>query len=38
MGEKEIGEFINYLAKNEKVSATTHNQALYARVSLYKMS
>jgi len=36
MGEKEIGEFITHLAKNEKVSASTQNQALYAIVFLYK--
>jgi len=33
MGEIEIGEFITYLVKNEKVSASTHNKASYARVS-----
>ncbi|MBP9031904.1 MAG: phage integrase N-terminal SAM-like domain-containing protein [Dysgonomonadaceae bacterium] len=32
MGEKEIGEFITHLAKNEKVSASTQNQALCAIV------
>jgi len=36
MGEKEIGEFITHLAKNEKVSASTQNQALCAIVFLYK--
>ena len=35
MGEKEIGEFITHLAKNEKVSASTQNQALCAIVFLY---
>lgn len=32
MGEKEIGEFITHLSKNEKVSASTQNQALCAIV------
>ena len=36
MREKEIGEFITHLAKNEKVSASTQNQALCAIVFLYK--
>jgi len=36
MGEKEIGEFIAHLSKNEKVSASTQNQALCAIVFLYK--
>ena len=36
MGEKEIGEFITHLAKNEKISASTQNQALCAIVFLYK--
>ena len=36
MGEKEIGEFITYLAKIKKVSASTQNQALCAIVFLYK--
>ena len=36
MGEKEIGEFITHLAKNEKVSASTQNQALCAIIFLYK--
>jgi site-specific recombinase XerD len=36
MGEKEVGEFITHLAKNEKVSASTQNQALCAIVFLYK--
>ena len=36
MGEKEIGEFITHPAKNEKVSASTQNQALCAMVFLYK--
>jgi hypothetical protein len=35
MGEKEIGEFITHLARNEKVSASTQNQALCAIVFLY---
>ena len=36
MGEKEIGEFITHLAKNEKVSASTQNQALCAILFCYK--
>lgn len=36
MGEEEIGKFITYLAQNEKVSASTQNQALCAIVFLYK--
>jgi site-specific recombinase XerD len=36
MGEEEIGQFITYLAKNGKVSASTQNQALCAIVFLYK--
>ena len=32
MKEKEIGEFITHLFKNEKVSASTQNQALCAIV------
>lgn len=36
MGEQEIGEFITYLAKSKKVSASTQNQALCAIVFLYK--
>ena len=36
MGEEEIGQFITYLAKNKKVSASTQNQALCAIVFLYK--
>jgi integrase len=36
MGEEEIGQFITYLAKNKKVSASTQNQALCAVVFLYK--
>ena len=36
MGEKEVGEFITHLANNEKVSASTQNQALCAIVFLYK--
>ena len=36
MGEKEIREFITHLAKNEKVSGSTQNQALCAMVFLYK--
>ena len=36
MGEKEISVFINHLAVDEKVSASTQNQALCAIVFLYK--
>jgi len=36
MGEQEIGEFITYLVKSKKVSASTQNQALCAIVFLYK--
>jgi len=36
MGEKEIGQYITYLAKEKKVSASTQNQALCAIVFLYK--
>ncbi|MDP8226425.1 MAG: integron integrase [Candidatus Celaenobacter polaris] len=36
MGEEEIGQFITHLAKNDKVSASTQNQALCAIVFLYK--
>ncbi len=36
MGEKEINQFITHLAVNEKVSASTQNQALCAIVFLYK--
>lgn len=36
MGEKEIGQYITYLAKERKVSASTQNQALCAIVFLYK--
>ena len=36
MGEEEIGQFITYLAKNKRVSASTQNQALCAIVFLYK--
>ncbi len=38
MGEKEIGEFIAHLAKNEKVSTSTQSQALCAIVFLYKVA
>lgn len=34
MGEKEIGEFVTHLAKNEKVSARIQNQALCAIIFL----
>ena len=36
MGEKEIREFLNYLAVKEKVAASTQNQALCALLFLYK--
>ncbi|MCB0311134.1 MAG: integron integrase [Bdellovibrionales bacterium] len=36
MGAQEITEFLNYLAVNLKVSASTQNQALCALVFLYK--
>lgn len=36
MGEKEIGEFLAYLAVKRKVSASTQNQALNALVFLYQ--
>lgn len=36
MKEKEIGQYITYLAKERKVSASTQNQALCAIVFLYK--
>ena len=36
MGEKEISEFLTFLAVERKVSASTQNQALNALVFLYK--
>jgi len=36
MGEKEINEFLTHLAVNERVAASTQNQALCAIVFLYK--
>ncbi len=36
MGEKEINEFLTYLAVNKHVSASTQNQALCAIVFLYR--
>ena len=36
MGEKEIGEFLTHLARENNVSASTQNQALNALVFLYK--
>ncbi|MEW6619898.1 MAG: phage integrase N-terminal SAM-like domain-containing protein [bacterium] len=36
MGEKEISQYLSYLATNQKVSASTQNQALNAIVFLYK--
>lgn len=37
MGEKEINQFLTYLAVNQKVSASTQNQALSALLFLYKL-
>ena len=36
MGEKEISEYLSYLATDQKVAASTQNQALNAIVFLYK--
>lgn len=36
MGEKEIREFLNHLAVNENVAASTQNQALCAIIFLYR--
>ena len=36
MGEKEIGEFLTYLAIERKISPSTQNQALNAIIYLYK--
>jgi len=36
MGEKEISEFLTYLAVEENVAASTHNQALSALLFLYR--
>ena len=36
MGEPHINKFLNYLALNQKVSASTQNQALCALLFLYK--
>ena len=36
MGEKEISQYISYLAVKRNVSASTRNQALNAVVFLYK--
>ena len=36
MGEREINEFLTHLAVNEKVSASTQNQALAALLFLYR--
>ncbi len=36
MGEKEVSEFLSFLAVERKVSASTQNQALNALVFLYK--
>ena len=35
MREREVGEFLNHLAIHQKVSSSTHNQALSALVFLY---
>ncbi len=36
MAEAEIRQFLNYLADNQKVAASTQNQALSAILFLYK--
>lgn len=36
MGEKEIGEFLSYLAEKKNVAGATQNQALNAIIFLYK--
>jgi site-specific recombinase XerD len=36
MGEKEIGEYLTYLAIERKVSPSTQNQALNSIIYLYK--
>lgn len=36
MGEREISQYISYLATHRKVAASTQNQALNALVFLYK--
>jgi integrase len=36
MREREVGEFLTHLAVRDKVSASTHNQALSAIVFLYR--
>ncbi|HJV33474.1 phage integrase N-terminal SAM-like domain-containing protein [Geomonas sp.] len=36
MAEKEIGEFLTYLATKRKISSSTQNQALNAIIFLYK--
>jgi len=36
MAEPQINKFLNYLALNQKVSASTQNQALCALLFLYK--
>ncbi len=36
MGEKEISEYISYLAVKRNVAASTQNQALNASVMFYK--
>ena len=35
MREREVGQFLNHLAVREKISSSTHNQALSALVFLY---
>ncbi|MCH8021917.1 integron integrase [candidate division KSB1 bacterium] len=37
MGEREINQFLTYLAVNQKVAASTQNQALSALLFLYKV-
>jgi len=36
MAEPEINQFLNYLVDNQKVAASTQNQALSAVLFLYK--
>jgi len=36
MGEREINQFLSYLAEKKNVSASTQNQALCAIIFLYK--
>jgi integron integrase len=36
LGEREVAEFLNWLANEKKVSASTQNQALHALIFLYR--